>query len=180
MKIAVARIGAVVREVVDEAQRSVETLFGCEASLRASLPVPRDSTDERRKQHSSVAFMLALAGAGVADADHILGVTECDLFIPMLTFVFGQAQLGGRVALVSVARLRQEFYGAAPDDELLRQRLRKEVGHEIGHSLGLIHCPDRRCLMCLATSIQDVDRKSAEFCGSCRAAVNATGNGRRL
>ena len=116
--------------------------------------------------------MLTLARAQFSDVERVLGITECDLYIPMLTFVFGQAQLNGRIALVSLARLRQEFYGGTPDLGLLRLRLRKEVGHELGHSMGLIHCSDRGCLMSLATSIQDVDRKTDSFCAACRIFVD--------
>ena len=111
--------------------------------------------------------MASLARGRFEGADRVIGITECDLFIPMLTFVFGQAQLNGRVALVSIARLRQEFYGAPSDPGLVGMRLMKEIGHELGHSFGLIHCPDRGCLMSLATSIQEVDRKNSNFCGSC-------------
>ena len=164
-------IGNLDAAVLDEAKHLVEKLFACEAQRPARLEIPAGSFDARRRQHSSVEFMLSLARGGFGSAERVIGLTECDLFIPMLTFVFGQAQLRGRVALVSLARLRQEFYGAEPDPELLGSRLRKEIGHELGHSFGLIHCPDRGCLMSLATSIQEVDRKTDDFCQSCRRVV---------
>ena len=74
--------------------------------------------------------------------NRLLGITDVDLFIPMLSFVLGQAQLGGPTAVVSVARLRQEFYGLPPDLPLLRARAVKEAVHEIGHTFGLTHCAD--------------------------------------
>jgi archaemetzincin len=154
--------------ILEQARGCVEELFRCDVAICVPLPVPADSLDSRRNQYSSVAFMLALARGNFGDVDRVIGVTEHDLFIPMLTFVFGQAQLRGRLALVSLARLRQEYYGAAPDPEMLRLRMLKEVGHELGHSIGLIHCADRECLMSLATSIQDVDRKALDFCRACR------------
>jgi archaemetzincin len=168
VKIAIVPMGKVDSEVLTEAGRSVRELFGCEVHNCAQIGVPADSLDLRRNQYSSVAFMLALVRGEFGDVDRVIGLTGCDLFIPMLTFVFGQAQLRGRIALVSLARLRQEFYGASPDPELLRSRLDKEIGHELGHCFGLIHCSDRECLMSLATSIQDVDRKAGDFCHSCR------------
>ncbi len=167
MKIAIATIGAVDPGVLADAGRFIQQRFGAEVQPATPLAIPHGAFDARRNQFSSVAFMLALARRLPDDADRLLGLTECDLFIPMLTFVFGQAQLRGRIALVSLARLRQEFYGVAPDPDLLEGRLRKEIGHELGHSFGLIHCPDRECVMSLATSIQEVDRKTAGFCHSC-------------
>jgi archaemetzincin len=166
MKIAMVAIGNVGPEALASAARFIQARFGSEVQTAAPLTIPDASFDRRRNQFSSVAFMLALARAA-GDADRVIGITECDLFIPMLTFVFGQAQLRGRIALVSLARLRQEFYGVPPDPDLLVGRLEKEVGHELGHSFGLIHCAGRECVMSLATSIQEVDRKTAAFCDAC-------------
>jgi hypothetical protein len=74
----------------------------------------------------------------------LLAVTERDLFIPVLTFVFGHAQLGGRVAVISLARLRQEFYGLPRIASLFfSSALLKEALHEAGHTFGLVHCPDK-------------------------------------
>jgi archaemetzincin len=101
------------------------------------------------------------------DAARIIGITEGDLAIPTLTFVFGQAQLDGPVAVVSLARLRQEFYGLPADDALLRERVVKEVLHEVGHTFGLTHCQEARCVMSLATDIRMVDNKEERYCASC-------------
>lgn len=168
MNIAMAAIGEMNEELMAVATGYIGQRFGANCVRARAIAIPENSFDARRQQYSSVAFMLALSGAVPAGADRLVGITECDLFIPMLTFIFGQAQLNGRIALVSVARLRQEFYGAAPDPSLLRLRVGKEIGHELGHSFGLTHCRDRACLMSLATSIQEVDLKSDSFCGSCK------------
>ena len=119
--------------VLAAAARFIQARFGSEVQHRRSARDPGHLRGTRaRQQFSSVAFMLALARAA-AGADRVgVAVTECDLFIPMLTFVFGQAQLRGRVALSSVARLRQEFYGVAPDPISL-EPAGKRVGHELGH-----------------------------------------------
>jgi archaemetzincin len=101
----------------------------------------------------------------------VLGISERDLFIPMLTFVFGQAQMDGQYALVSTARLRQEFYGLPGMDPLLDQRLIKEACHELGHAFGLAHCGNAACPMSLSTTIRHVDSKSTEYCDGCAAHV---------
>ena len=96
-------------------------------------------------------------------------MTERDLYIPVLTFVFGQAQLGGRVGVVSFARLRQEFYGLAPNREVFLERAHKEALHEAGHLFGLVHCPERKCAMSLATTVRQIDMKDDAFCDACQA-----------
>ena len=100
--------------------------------------------------------------------DRVLGLTGHDLHLPMLSFVFGQAQLAGPGAVVSIARLRQEFHGLPPDPGLLVARLERELAHELGHTWGLVHCADPRCCMSLSTTIEQVDAKLPEFCRACR------------
>lgn len=125
--------------------------------------------DAGRRQYGSFAVLELLVRICPADALKLLAVTECDLFIPVLTFVFGHAQLGGRVGLISFARLRQEFYGLAPNREVFLERAYKEALHETGHTFGLVHCADRNCAMSLATNVRQIDLKHAAFCGACAA-----------
>jgi archaemetzincin len=102
--------------------------------------------DVRRQQYYSTATLQRLERAGDPDA-RVLGVTACDLFVPVLTFVFGEAQLDGNCAVVSSARLGEEFYGLPGSETLFRERLLKEAAHELGHTFGLRHCADWRCVM---------------------------------
>jgi archaemetzincin len=133
------------------------------------LPPLDFAWDERRGQFGSIPVMEMLLRECPDDAMKLLAVTARDLFIPVLTFVYGQAQLGGRVGVVSLARLRQEFYGLPDDREALLQRAVKEALHETGHMFGLVHCPDGTCAMSLATNIRQIDSKHAAFCGGCAA-----------
>jgi archaemetzincin len=103
----------------------------------------------------------------------IVGLTNVDLFIPVLTFVFGQAQLEGPGALVSTYRLRNEFYGLPPDAGLLRDRTIKEVVHELGHTFGLVHCRDYECVMHASTYVEEIDLKGPGFCSACRGGLHA-------
>ena len=101
----------------------------------------------------------------------LLAVTGVDLYIPILKYVFGEAQIGGQCALVSFYRLRQEFYGLERDDRLLSQRLLKECIHELGHTLNLSHCQDYRCAMASAHAVEWVDLREATLCDACRSHV---------
>jgi len=132
-----------------------------------ALELPEGAYDAKRGQYQSVEFMKAVARSTPRDAVRILGVTEVDLAIPMLTFVFGQAQLDGPVAVLSLCRLRQEFYGQREEEGLLRERVVKEVLHELGHTFGLTHCSEAKCVMSLATHIGLVDIKSERYCARC-------------
>ena len=97
-----------------------------------------------------------------------LAVADVDLYIPILKYVFGEAQIGGPCAVVSTFRLRQEFYGLDPDDSLLRERLLKEAIHELGHTLNLRHCQDYQCVMASSHSVEWIDLRENRFCDACR------------
>jgi len=97
----------------------------------------------------------------------ILAVSAEDLFIPILTYVFGEAELGGSVSLVSYHRLQPQRYGLSPDSRLLASRLRKESLHEVGHSYGLVHCSRLEWVMHTSTYVEDIDLKGDSFCGDC-------------
>jgi archaemetzincin len=101
----------------------------------------------------------------------MLGVAEVDLYIPILTFVFGEAQMGGPCALISAHRLRQEFYGLPADPDTLYQRLLKEAVHEVGHTLELTHCEDYQCAMAPSHAVEWIDLKESSLCSSCLSRV---------
>ena len=156
------------REALTAIRERVAGEFG--APVReVQLPGVEFAYDAGRNQYGSIPVLEMLGRRCPADALKLLAVTERDLFIPVLTFVFGHAQLGGRVAVISLARLRQEFYGLAPDREVLLERACKEALHETGHTFGLVHCVEQRCAMSLATGVRQIDRKDAAFCPSCAA-----------
>ena len=154
------------REALGAVRDRVSSKFG--APVREiDLPGVEFAFDPVRNQYGSIAVLEMLARRCPADALKLLAVTGQDLFIPVLTFVFGQAQLGGRVAVVSLARLKQEFYGLPANREIFLERAYKEALHETGHTFGLVHCADRSCAMSLATNIRQIDLKQAAFCSTC-------------
>lgn len=131
------------------------------------MSIPDGAYDPKRGQYQSVELMKMLAQLAPKNGSRILGVTDVDLAIPMLSFLFGQAQFDGPVAVVSLCRLHQEFYGLPAQDSLLRERTVKEVLHELGHTFGLVHCPEPTCAMSLATHIALVDAKAEQYCDRC-------------
>lgn len=129
-----------------------------------------DSTfDAARQQYHSSGLLLQLITRPPADAVKILGIANVDLFIPILTFVFGEAQLGGIGAVIGLQRLNNLFYGLPEDRDLFRSRIVKEAIHELGHTFGLIHCRNQRCVMKSSTYVEDVDQKPLEMCDTCRS-----------
>jgi archaemetzincin len=160
-------IGTVPPKALEWIERVTAEWFPLPIRRLPALQVPENAFDPKRGQYQSVEIMKMLAQSAPRDASRVLGITDVDLAIPMLSFLFGQAQFDGPIAVVSLCRLHQEFYGLPAQESLLRERTVKEVLHELGHTFGLVHCSEPTCAMSLATHIALVDSKAEHYCARC-------------
>ncbi len=129
---------------------------------------PAFALHPEREQYHSTELITRLESFRRPDTWRLVGVAAVDLYIPILTFVFGEAQMQGSCAVISSFRLRQEFYGLPADAALTHERLLKEAVHEVGHTLRLTHCASYECAMSASHSVELIDLKSAQFCAGCR------------
>lgn len=130
------------------------------------------SFDPARSQYDANWIINQLLDLGKGD-DKVLGVTDLDIFIPVLTFIFGQAYLGGKGALVSGHRLENHRYGMPPDEDVYEQRLLKCILHELGHTFDLRHCQTPSCLMVSSSYVEEMDQKGEQFCSSCSSLLKS-------
>ncbi|MFQ6002599.1 MAG: archaemetzincin family Zn-dependent metalloprotease [Candidatus Zixiibacteriota bacterium] len=121
-----------------------------------------------REQYYSSAILEKLPEISPETCEKILGLVDVDLYVPNLNFVFGEADVAEKAAVISTKRLRPDHYGLPEDERLLQERTLKEAVHELGHTYGLRHCPDNACVMHFSNSLQDTDIKSSSFCEDCR------------
>ena len=133
----------------------------------------KEGHDPVRNQFNSTWILSQLLKQTIEESGKILGVTSVDLYVPVLTFVFGEAQLEGKAAVVSSYRLRDELYGLPRNPTRLKERLEKEAIHELGHTFGLIHCRDPNCVMHACTYAEEIDYKSKNFCSTCSALLES-------
>jgi archaemetzincin len=140
------------------------------------LPVrldPEFAFHGERQQYLSSEILYQMRSLVPNHAWRTLGVAAVDLYIPILTFVFGEAQIGGPHAVLSTHRLRQEFYGLPTDHGLLLERAIKEAVHEVGHTLNLTHCDEYRCAMASSHAVEWIDLKDNSLCPNCRQAFDS-------
>lgn len=157
-------------ELLESLAAALARSFRTRCQIRPEVLDVSFAWDTIRLQYYSTAILQRLERTSDPDA-RVLGVADCDLYVPVLTFVFGEAQLEGNCAAVSAARLKDEFYGLPPRPELLRERLLKEAVHELGHTFGLRHCNDWRCVMSSSHGVERLDVKGSDFCSTCRKPV---------
>lgn len=132
------------------------------------------SYNQQRNQYHSTQILAQLLPHAVDTDTKVLGVAHVDLYIPILTFVFGEAQLGRSCAVISDHRLHQEFFGLPEDQALLYERCEKEALHELGHTFGLRHCTNLECVMRPSNSVEAIDLKGGTFCSRCRSGIRWT------
>ncbi len=167
-KILIIPIGAIDPEILDSVARVLRETYRRDIALGESLPMPQKTYNARRKQYHSTKILKVLELQKPARDELLLGVIDKDCYVPELNFVFGEADMLARIAVIALPRLRQEFYGLEPDKELFLLRSAKEAIHELGHTCGLGHCPDPRCIMHFSNSLRDTDVKEPRFCDACR------------
>jgi archaemetzincin len=167
-------IGDCDRRVLARLAPALGELFHVRCVVVAESLDPAPFFHPERQQYHSSEILLAMQSFVHADSWRVLGITMVDLYIPILTFVFGEAQMGGPCGLVSGHRLRQEFYGLPEEDELFKRRLLTEAAHELGHTLQLTHCDDYQCAMAPSHGVEWMDLKLSSLCPSCEARVFTT------
>ena len=136
--------------------------IGIDASMLSEVKIPNQAYDPQRQQYNASILLQYLHEQ--ANHQRMLGVTDMDLYVEGLNFVFGVAESPGRVAVISLYRLSMGV-----DAFTFRERAVKEAVHELGHTFGLGHCPDSSCVMHFSNCLDDTDRKEKEYCPECRA-----------
>ncbi|HTS70778.1 MAG TPA: archaemetzincin family Zn-dependent metalloprotease [Terriglobia bacterium] len=164
-------LAAVPAGMLGDLRAGLEQVFGGRVEILPVESPPAQAFNVSRQQYSSTEILAALARRAPPET-RLLAVIPSDLYVPVLTFVFGEAQLEGVCAVVSTWRLRQDFYGLPADAALLGARLLKEAVHELGHTFGLLHCDDYQCVMASSHAVEWVDLKGSAFCADCRARLH--------
>lgn len=168
MKITLKPVGEVDHHILEELKEKLSQVFGCPVDIKPGVDRLDQAYDPRRKQYLSSVLLASLDALGKENDDKVLGIADVDLYAPGLNFVFGEADPILEIAVISLCRLRPEFYGRSPNETLLMERALKEVVHELGHIFGLLHCSNPTCVMHFSNCLADTDWKQATFCPQCR------------
>jgi len=175
MRIGILRIGQVDLDVLKRICENLNMAFPkakCHI-IPETLTLPQEAFDKARRQYRSDMILGMVAGYAekAKNLNRVLGVVDADIYVTGLNFVFGEAECSGKAALISLWRLKPEFYGAPSNFELFIERGTKEAVHELGHTFGLSHCKNPYCVMYFSNSIFETDRKKGVFCNMCYSKI---------
>lgn len=124
--------------------------------------------DFRRNQYLAELIIKEAKSFKKNPKERWLLVVDVDLYAPGLNFIFGQADPRSGIGIISLSRLKPEFYRQKPDDKVFLERVLKEATHELGHLFYLPHCENIKCVMAFSNSILDTDKKEKHLCMSCK------------
>lgn len=156
-----------VQRIIDELSRILSIKVN-QADINLDL---KKSFSAERNQYYSTQIIADSIGHTSNLNGKVILIVDFDLYIPVFTFVFGEAQLNGKHSIVSLCRLHEEFYTGQTNEELLFERALKEVLHELGHNFGLLHCSNWDCVMHASSIIEEVDVKGKVYCSECRKSL---------
>lgn len=165
--IVISPIGNLGPEITESVKKEINRIFGFPALIVPLLQDVDFAFDSGRNQYHSTSILQHLEKSAPNFAIKVIAITKVDLFIPILTHVYGEAQLGGKACVVSTCRLNDHI-SVAPQDVIFKQRIVKESVHELGHTFNLRHCKEHVCIMHYSRTEFDVDRKSDQLCRYCK------------
>jgi archaemetzincin len=165
--IAVLPFGKVGEDVVRIVTDGLQGVLRVPVDLYNTVHMPGDAYMESRNQFNAMAILKHIRDQHAKPNMKVLGLTEKDLGNPILTFVFGEAFLGGAAAVMSCNRLYRGVGDALVSREHFLARVIKVALHEIGHTFNLPHCHVGRCVMRASNSLAELDSKLGYLCNYC-------------
>ena len=160
------------KDILEKTAEAVIEEYHCSVNIKDGHLDLSEYYDSARRQYDGNSLLKQVHSMSFPESDKNLGIFNVDLFVPILTFIFGQAFLDGQTGIASLYRLSNERYGMVPDELLMLERFKKEVIHELGHTFGLIHCLSPTCVMRSSTYVEDIDQKSVHLCRNCKSKLD--------
>ena len=167
-KICIIPIGSLDIKILYSLKIELEKRFNVVIDIGRQLDEPNYAYHKSKSQYHSTKILKRIHKLKLTGYDRILGIVDVDLYVPERTFVFGEANIKKKVAVISLTRLRQEFYDLPDDFAIFKKRIIIEAVHEIGHTFGLHHCTNNNCVMFLSRTVSDSDQKGPDFCSNCK------------
>jgi len=180
MFVRILPVGNLPQQLLESIKSELEDNFNIKSRILPKVNIPQEAYNHFRKQYHAGKLMDVVLkemtqARFIEKSIPTILITEADLYYEGLTFVFGLENPTQGSSIVSLSRLRSEFYDQKPNPYLLRERTLKEVVHELGHHSSLEHCEHDFCVMHFSPSVKDVDNKKNQFCTECKVKMMTRG-----
>ncbi len=143
-------------------------VFNRSVDILKGMKMPQEAYNIIRNQYYALVILAKLERVRANNREKVIAVCEEDLYLPDETYIIGHADALAGTCIVSLNRIRQEFYGLPEDDAKIYPRLRKEALHQLAHLYDLMECRNPKCVNYHSQSMLDIDNKEERFCDICQ------------
>ncbi len=151
---------------------NLQALFSLPVDVLSAASLPESAYHPVRRQYNAISILRDLRAGNDSNDVRLLGVVNVDLFIPILTYVFGEAQMEQSCAVVSLQRIRYRKDGANAPLSLYLERAAKLAVHEVAHTFGLPHCTEADCIMKFLPDLDALDDQPLVLCRYCALEIS--------
>ena len=165
--IALIKMGRMPQTVLRVIAANIQALLEVPVEMLPAMAIPEEAFQRQRGQYDAGLVLKYLARFSFPQHSRLLAITDVDLCTPIHTFVFGEAELGLSLAIVSDFRLKHMEDGIMASEGTYYERLAKVALHEIAHTFSLYHCETPKCLMRFSYGLSHLDALDIFFCERC-------------
>ena len=165
--IALTKMGRIPYTALRVIAANLQTLLEASVEMLPAMAIPEEAFQRHRCQYDAGLVLKYLSRFSFPNHSRLLAITDVDLCTPIHTFVFGEAQLGLSLAIVSDFRLKHREDGIMASEGTYYERLAKVALHEIAHTFSLYHCETPKCLMRFSYGLSHLDELDIFFCERC-------------
>ena len=154
--------------LVNKLASSVGPVFNRSVDILKGMKTPPEAYNIIRNQFYAQVILSKIERTKANSREKVIAVCEEDLYLPDENYVLGWSDHLSGTAVVSLFRMRQEFYGLPEDEKKIYPRLFKEAIHQLAHLFELTECRNPKCVNYFSQMMLDIDNKSDRFCDICR------------
>ncbi len=167
-KIVVVPMGDVDFVLVNRLASEIGPIFARSVDILKGMKMPPEAFNVVRNQYYAVILLAKLERIKANSREKVIAVCEEDLYLPDENYVLGYSDALSGTAVVSLYRLRQEFYGLPEDEAKVFPRMHKEALHQLAHLFDINECRNPRCVNYFSQIMLDIDSKGMKFCDICK------------
>ncbi len=167
-KIVVVPMGDVDFMLVNRLASNVGPVFNRSVDILKGMKMPTEANNVVRNQYYAQVILSKIERTKANSREKVIAICEEDLYLPDENFVMACVDNLSGTAVVSLYRIRQEFYGLPEDESKVYPRLFKEAVHRLAHLFDLTECRNPKCVNYFSQVMLDIDNKTDKFCDVCR------------
>jgi len=167
-KIVVVPLGEVDFMLVNRLATNIGPIFSRSVDILKGMKIPEEAYNVIRNQYYASILLAKLERVKANSREYILGVCEEDIYLPDEASVMGHSDSVLGTAVISLQKIRQEFYGLPEDEIKVYTRLFKQAVHQVAHLFNISSCKNPKCVNYYSQKMFDIDDKGEIFCDICK------------